>query len=235
MAPASASISPRAVAGPSGARRREIIWAYLLMMPTLLLVAGVLAYPVAWEIWVSLTNLSSRLEGPPRLIGLANYRVMLNDPFFWRGLGTTVLYFGITTIAKLALGIGMALLLARPFRGRALVFLAVFLPWAYPGGVSVIAWYWMMNPPITTSYAAVAGGMKGLGGGALGGGAYSFMSVALFNIWRGASFTAVFLLAGLNAIPTELFEYASLETRSVWRRFASVTLPLMRPYLALAV
>jgi multiple sugar transport system permease protein len=235
MAVVSPSSLHRAVAGPGDARRREIVWAYLLMMPALLLVVGVLAYPVAWEVWVSLTNLSSRLEGPPRLVGLANYRAMLNDPFFWQGLGTTVLYFGVTTIAKLALGIAMALLLARPFRGRALVFLAVFLPWAYPGGVSVIAWYWMMNPPITTSYAAVAGGMKWLVDGAFGGGTYTFMSVALFNIWRGASFTAVFLLAGLNAIPTELFEYASLETRSVWQRFVSVTLPLMRPYLALAV
>jgi multiple sugar transport system permease protein len=209
--------------------------AYLLMTPALLLVVGVLAYPVAWELWVSLTDLSSRLEGPPRLVGLANYRAMLNDPFFWQGLGTTVLYFAMTTIAKLVLGVGMALLLARPFRGRALVFLAVFLPWAYPGGVAVIAWYWMLNPPITTSYAAVAGTLKWLVDGALGGGAYAFMSVGLFNVWRGASFTAVFLLAGLNAIPTELFEYASLETRSVWQRFAAVTLPLLRPYLALAV
>jgi multiple sugar transport system permease protein len=216
-------------------RRREIACAYLLMSPALLLVAGVLAYPVAWEIWVSFSNLSSRLEGPPRLIGPANYWVMLSDPFFWRGLATTVLYFGLTTVAKLVLGIGMALLLTRPFRGRALVFLAVFLPWAYPGGVTVIAWYWMLNPPITTSYAAVAGTMKWLVDGTFGGGAYTFASVALFNVWRGASFTAVFLLAGLNAIPTELFEYASLETRSAWQRFFSVTLPLLRPYLALAV
>lgn len=205
------------------------------MTPAGLLVAGVLAYPVAWEVWASLSNLSSRLDGPPRIIGLANYQVMLNDPFFWRGLATTVVYFGVTTLAKLALGVGMALLLVRPFRGRWLVFLAVFLPWAYPGGVTVMAWYWMMNPPITTSYAAVAGAMKGAVDGIFGGGAYAFLSVALFNVWRGASFTAVFLLAGLNAIPTELFEYASLETRSAWRRFTAVTLPLLRPYLALAV
>src|SRR5262245_52633341 len=221
MPPASDSMSFRTLAGPAGARRREIMWAYLLMTPALLLVVGVLAYPVAWEVWVSLTNLSSRLEGPPRLVGLVNYRAMLNDPFFWRGLAITVLYFGVTTFAKLVLGIGMALLLARPFRGRALVFLAVFLPWAYPGGVSVIAWYWMMNPPITTSYAAVAGSMKWLVDGAFGGGTYTFMSVALFNVWRGASFTAVFLLAGLNALTTSLFDNAYLETRSTWQRIIS--------------
>ena len=57
----------------------------------------------------------------------------------------------------------------------------------------------------------------------------------LFNIWRGGSFTAVFLLAAINAIPTELFEYAALETRNAWQRFRHVTLPLLRPFMALAV
>src|SRR3989440_5164883 len=69
----------------------------------------------------------------------------------------------------------------------------------------------------------------------LGGGAWAFLSVALFNVWRGGSFTAVFLLAGLNAIPRELFDYARLETRSAAQRFRHVTLPLLRPFLALAV
>ena len=104
-----------------------------------------------------------------------------------------------------------------------------------PGGVSVIGWYWLLNPPITTSYSTFMGGIKYAVDGALGTGAWAFTSVALFNIWRGSSFTAIFLLAGLNAIPTELFEYAQLETRSAWQRLHAVTLPLLRPYMALAV
>ena len=104
-----------------------------------------------------------------------------------------------------------------------------------PGGVSVIGWYWMLNPPITTSYSTFMGGIKYAVDGVLGTGAWAFTSVALFNIWRGSSFTAIFLLAGLNAIPTELFEYAQLETRSAWQRLHAVTLPLLRPYMALAV
>ncbi len=216
-------------------RRREVAVAYLLMAPALVLVLGVLAYPVAWETWVSLTNFSSRAAGGPVFVGLANYRKMVGEPEFWRGMATTVVYFATTTLAKLALGVLMALLLAKPSRGRALAFLAVFLPWAYPGGVTVIAWYWMLNPPLTTSYAVVAGQLKHAVDGVFGGGAYAFASVALFNIWRGASFTAVFLLAGLNAIPRELFEYAELEARSGWQRFWQVTVPLLRPYMALAV
>ncbi len=215
-------------------RRREVLVAHALLAPALLLVLGVLAYPVAWEAWISLTSFAARAERPA-FVGLANYRAMLADPFFWRALATTVVYFAATTAAKLALGLAMALLLARPARGRALVFLAVFLPWAYPGGVTVVAWYWMLNPPLITSYSVPVGNLKHAVDGLLGGGAYAFASVMLFNIWRGASFTAVFLLAGLNAIPTELFEYARLEERSAWRRFRHVTVPLLRPFLALAV
>jgi ABC-type sugar transport system permease subunit len=70
---------------------------------------------------------------------------------------------------------------------------------------------------------------------ALGGGAWAFLSVTLFNIWRGSSFIGVFLLAGINAVPPELFECALLESRSAWQRFWLVTVPLLRPFLALAV
>src|SRR5262249_58853823 len=141
-----------------------------------------------------------------RFVGLDNYRAMLAEPFFWRALATTLVYFVLTTAAKLVLGVAMALLLAQPSRLRALAFLAVFLPWAYPGGVSVVAWYWMLNPPLATSYSVLAGHLKHAVDAALGAGAYAFASVALFNVWRGASFTAVFLLARLDAIPTELLD-----------------------------
>jgi multiple sugar transport system permease protein len=220
---------------PGTRRRREIAAGYALMAPSLVLVLGVLVYPVAWEVWVSLTDLSSHSTGPAAFVGLANYARLATDVDFWSALLTTVLYFAVTTAAKLVLGVALALLLAWPGRGRALVFLAVFLPWAYPGGVSVIGWYWMLNPPITTSYSTFMGGIKYAVDGVLGTGAWAFTSVALFNIWRGSSFTAIFLLAGLNAIPTELFEYARLETRSAWQRLHAVTLPLLRPYMALAV
>jgi ABC-type sugar transport system permease subunit len=160
---------------------------------------------------------------------------MVAEPFFWQALATTIGYLLVTTVAKLGLGLAMALLLLRPSRWRGVVFLAVFLPWAYPGGVTVVAWYWMLNPPLITSYSLIVGNLKHTVDGVLGAGAYAFLSVILFNIWRGSSFTAVFLLAGLNAIPTELFEYASLETRNAWQRLRHVTIPLLRPFLALAV
>jgi ABC-type sugar transport system permease subunit len=221
--------------GPRARRRREVGLAYLLLAPTVLLLAGVLAYPLAWEIWTSFTSLSPLQDGSTAFVGLGNYRRHLEDPQFWLAATVTVGHAAVTTAAKLALGLGFALLLARPFRGRALVFLAVFLPWAYPASVSVIGWYWTLSPPITTAYSVFMGTLKYAVDNALGTGAWAFLSVTLFNVWRGSSFIGVLLLAGLNAVPPELFEYATLESKSAWQRFWVVTVPLLRPFLALGV
>jgi len=216
-------------------RQRELRTAYLLLSPTVLLLLTVLAYPLGWEVWTSFTSLSPLQEGATRYVGLENYRRQLGDPQFWWAATVTVAYAAITSVAKLALGLGFALLLARPFRGRVLVFLAIFLPWAYPAGVSVIGWYWTLNPPTHTAYAPFMGHVKSGVDSVFGGGAWALVSVILFNIWRGSSFIAVLLLAGINAIPPELFECALLESKSAWRRFRLVTVPLLKPFLALGV
>ena len=216
-------------------RRRDIRIAYLLLAPAVLLLLIVLAYPLCWEIWTSLTAFSPQQEGGTAFVGLENYRRHLGESGFWLAAAVTVAYTVMTSVAKLALGLGFALLLARPFRGRTLVFLAIFLPWAYPASVSVIGWFWTLNPPITTAYSNFMGTLKYSVDGVLGGGAWAFLSVTLFNIWRGSSFIGVLLLAGINSIPPELFEYALLESKSPWERFQAVTLPLLRPFLALGV
>jgi len=195
----------------------------------------VLVYPLAWEVWTSFTALSPLQEGGTSFVGLANYRQQLESAEFWQAATITVAFAVVTSMLKLGLGLGMALLLVRPFRGRALVFLAIFLPWAYPASVSVIGWFWMLNPPITTAYAPLMGQLKYSVDSVLGTGAWAFVSVTLFNVWRGSSFTGVLLLAGMNAIPPELFEYALLDSKSAWQRFCSVTVPLLKPFLALGV
>src|SRR5436309_16009994 len=111
-------------------RRRDIQLAYLLLAPTLLLLLTVLAYPVGWEVWTSLTDLSPLKDGPTAFVGLEHYRHFLADPEFWRAATVTVVYAAVTSVAKLSLGVGFAALLARPLRGRALVLLAILLPTA---------------------------------------------------------------------------------------------------------
>ena len=214
-------------------RHRDIRTAYLLLSPAVLLLVTVLAYPVGWEVWTSLTSLSPLQDGATAFVGAQNYRQHLEDAEFWRTAIVTAVYAVVTIAAQLALGLSFALLLSRPFRGRAIVFLAIFLPWAYPASVSIMGWYWTLNPPIATSYAAFLGQVKYVVDSALGGGAWVFITATLFIIWRGSSFIGVLLLAGINGIPPELFEYALLETKSPWQRFRSVTMPLLKPFLAL--
>jgi multiple sugar transport system permease protein len=223
----------RARARPSNRRRREIAAAYLLLAPAAALTLGLLAYPVAWEVWLSLTNFSVT-HPRPVYIGGHNYATLAGDPTFWRAALNTAAYIVLTGTFKLALGIGMALALARPFPGRPLAFLAVFLPSAYPASVALIAWYWFLIPPVHAAYSPVLAAARFAVDRLLGDGAWGFLSVVALNVWRGGSFTGIFLLAALNSLPQDLFDYAALEVRQGWRRFWLVVVPLLRPFLALA-
>ena len=214
-------------------RRRDIRLAYLLLAPAALLVFGVMAYPLAWQIWSSLTD--APVGGaPPHFVGLANYGALVGAPEFWRAVAITLAYVGITTVLKLVVGVAMGMGLARPFPGRALAFVAAFLPWAYPAGPAEIGWFWFLLPPIPASYANFMAHWRVLADNALGFGTWGFVGVILLNVWRGGSFVGIFLLAARNGIPDQLFEYASLEARSAWQMFWAVTVPLLRPFLALA-
>ena len=214
-------------------RRREVTIAYLLLVPAALLVFGVLAYPLAWLVGTSVTD-SFVLRSGVRFVGLANYAAFLRDAEFWRASANTIGYLVVTAVSKMALGVGIALLLARPFPGRPLAFIAAFLPWAYPGGLGAVGWYWFMIPPLHSTYSVAMGDLRLFFDTRLGTGAWGFMSLIVFNIWRGGSFVGIFLLAALNGIPQELFDYATLEVKNAWRRFWLVTVPLLRPFLALA-
>jgi ABC-type sugar transport system permease subunit len=220
------AVSPR--------RRREILTAYLLLAPALFLVLGILAYPLAWEVWTSFTNRSVETL-PAQYVGLHNYFGLLRNTEFWQAADRTAAYIILTGALKLAMGVVIALALARPFPGRPLVFLAAFLPWAYPAGVAVVGWYLFTTPPIHTVYSALMADLGLFFDNWLGVGTWGFLSLIVFNVWRGGSFTGIFLLAALNGIPQELFDYAALEIRNGWQRFTMVTVPLLRPFLALAV
>lgn len=213
-------------------RRREIRLAYLLLAPAALLVFGVMAYPLAWQVWSSLTDAS--VGGSPHFVGLANYGTLLGDPEFWHAVVITFIYVGVTTVMKLVVGVAMGMGLARPFPGRALAFIAAFLPWAYPAGPAEVGWFWLLLPPIPASYANFMAHWRIIFDNALGFGTWGFISVILLNIWRGGSFVGIFLLAARNGIPDQLFEYAAIEARSAWQMFWAVTVPVLRPFLALA-
>lgn len=214
-------------------RKREILLAYLLLIPATLLVFGVLAYPLGWEVWLSMTDMVTQ-RTTVTFVGLANYLSLLHDPHFWRATADTLGYLVLTTAFKLAVGMAMALVLARPIPGRAVAFIAAFLPWAYPAGLGAVGWYWFVVPPLHTSYSAFFANLQYYMDAHLGPGTWGFIALVAFNIWRGGSFVGIFLLAAINGIPQDLFDYAATEVGDGWRKFWMVTVPLLRPFLALA-
>ncbi len=233
MAAANATIEHPSGRRGLARRRREVRTAYLLLAPAALLVFGVLAYPVGWEVWTSLT--SSFVGGSAAaFVGLRNYAEFVRDAEFWRAAANTLGYLVLTTVLKLALGIAVALLLSRPFPGRPVAFIAAFLPWAYPGGLGLVGWYWFMIPPLHNAYSEFMSDLRYATDALLGQETWRFLTLVAFNVWRGGSFVGIFLLAALNGIPQDLFDYAALEVRSGWRKFWMVTVPLLRPFLALA-
>jgi len=232
-APRAGTVPAIGPSAPPLRRRREILTAYLLLAPALVLVLGFLAYPIGWEVWASLTDRSvERLS--TNYVGLYNYVLFLNDPDFWTAARNTLGYLVLTGTLKLAVGLVVALSLGRTRRGRSVALLAAFLPWTYPAGAAMIGWSRFLSPPVHTAYSIPMGNLAAAFDRSLGTGTWGFLTLVVFNIWRGGSFTGIFLLAALKGIPQELFDYAALEVRDAWSHFRQVTLPLLRPFLALA-
>jgi len=218
--------------GAGQAHRRRLLTGYLLCLPALAAVLVLLAWPVAFDLGISLTD-ASGFEATGRLIGLANYAAIFSDPDYWEAARNTVVLVGLTAAMQLVIGVLTALLLWWRFFGRRLVFLAVFIPWAFPSSFSAFAWYWLMTPPFVSFYTHQALQLRFLLEGLFGTGAWAVLSIALMSVWRGSSIIAIFTLAGFNAIPEDQLDYGRLEARSPWRFFWRVMVPLNRRFLML--
>ena len=169
-------------------------------------------------------------------VGLANFAQLLDDGRFWRALSNTAWWTFASVFLQFFLGLGLALLLNRPFAGKRVIQAVVFLPWAVPTFLSGLTWAWLFNPvvgPLPHWMAAL--GLMGEPVNIL-----SIPSVALWgpiiaNVWWGIPFFAITLLAALQSIPNELHEAAAIDGASAWQRFVKVTLPFLAPMIAITV
>lgn len=216
----------------AGSRDRRL--GFLLCAPAFLVVFGLLLYPVVFDVRLSLTD-ASQFSVDGRFVGLDNYVRIFRDPSYWEAARNTAALVLVVAAVELLVGLLTALLLWWRFWGRSIVFLAVFVPWAFPSSFSAYAWYWLLLPPFHSFYTAQAIEAKFWLDNLLGIGAWQVLSVAIMNVWRGSSIIAIFLLAGLNAIPEELLDYGRLETRSRLQYLLRVVLPLNRRITVLAV
>lgn len=206
----------------------ERIFAAALLTPTAVLLGLFIAYPFFEGIWLSLTN--TRVGVPGEFVGLRNFDKVWHDSIFLTTVWNTCWYTFATTVLKLILGLWLAMLLNRHFRGKALVRAFILLPFIIPTVLSTFAWKWMFDPTFSVlNWSLFHLGLIHVRINWLGEPNLAFASIIAVNVWRGIPFFAITLLAGLQTVSPELQEAAAIDGASAWQRFRHITWPLLLP------
>lgn len=213
--------------------RRNAIWGYLLVLPALILLIGLVAYPFFYAIFISFT---SRIVGNPgHWIGFDNFRYLSKTASFTKTIRNTITLVVVSDILKLIIGLGLALILNEQIRGRGLFRAFVLLPWAMPGFVAFLVWRLLFTP--------IGGGINlilsetGISSSYidwLGQKSTALPAVIIATVWRGFPFWCISFLAALQTVPQELYEAAKIDGATAFQRFRAVTLPHLR-YVILVV
>src|SRR3954464_3220812 len=208
--------------------------AMALLFPTALLLGLFIAYPFIEGVLLSLTN--SVVGVPGDFVGLKNFVKLWNDSIFRTAALNTFIYTGVTTVFKLALGLWLAVLLNRHFRGKAWVRAFILLPFIIPTVLSTLAWKWMFDPTFSVfnwlfwKLHIINSRINWLGDPDL-----AMTSIMIVNVWRGVPFYAISLLAGLQTINPDLHEAAAIDGANRFQRFWHVTWPLLLPVTMVVV
>src|SRR6267142_537734 len=219
----------------SEALDRERILGPLLITPALILIALLVAYPFCMALYFAMSN--AFIGRPSHFVGLRNFINLWDADIFRQTFQNAFVFTGISVAFKLVLGISLALLLNQTLWFTRMIRGAVLLPWVIPTALSTLGWWWMFN----SLYSVVnwtginIGILDPPGPNWLGQKYYAMAAVITVNIWRGLPFFAITILAGLVAIPKELYEAAESDGAGAWSRFWHITLPLLKPVLAVVV
>jgi multiple sugar transport system permease protein len=206
----------------------ERVLGWVLLLPTIVLLALFIAYPFVSGVWLSLT--SATVGVPGIFVGLKNFAKVWNDTIFQRAAYNTFVYTGIATVGKLGLGMWLALLLNRHFKGKRLVRASMLLPFIVPTVLSTFAWKWMFDPTFSVlNWSLYHLGVIQARIGWLTDPTMALGSIIIVNIWRGMPFYAISLLAGLQTVSPELHEAAAIDGARPFTRFRTITLPLLSP------
>jgi len=193
-----------------------------------------IAYPFVMGVWLSLSSTSVGNIG--EFVGARNFVKAWNDSIFQTAFKNTFIYTFWATIFKLSLGMWLALLLNRSFRGKRIVRASMLLPFIVPTVLSTFAWRWMFDPTFSVlNWLLYQSGFIVTKLPFLSDGTYGMWCAITVNTWRGMPFFAITLLAGLQTINPDLHEAASLDGANGWRRFWNVTWPLLKPVTLVVV
>ena len=207
---------------------RDRTLGYLFLAPALLVVIGVVAYPFVNAVLLTFQTKTAGAVG--RYIGLDNYRELLNMDVFWRTVYNTVFYTGMSVGIKFIFGLGMALVLNQERLFNNLFRSFLLIPWAVPTVISALNWRWIYDDAsglinnILVRLNLIEETISWLSDPHL-----AMFAVIAVVVWQGTPFFTMGFLAGLQAIPQELYEAAEIDGATVLQQFRHITLPCLRP------
>jgi trehalose/maltose transport system permease protein len=231
----------------SSARRAEnlwnfilysrVLWAWLFLVPTLITLLVVAGKPLFGTFYFSFTGAKLlSLDENTTWVGFQNYYRVLSDPDWWTAVKNTVGFTVISVSLETFFGLIVALILNQSFKGKGWLRAAVLVPWAIPTVISAKMWTWMLNDLYgVINQILIVTGIIHSPIAWLAGTHTSMISIVFVDVWKTTPFMALLLLAGLQLIPKEVEEAASLDSNSKVKTFFSITLPLLKPTLAIAV
>ncbi|WP_231619052.1 carbohydrate ABC transporter permease [Nonomuraea sp. SBT364] len=218
----------------TGRPRGQSWLAAAMLSPTMIVLALVVFYPLVAAMRESFYTSGQTLDADgfvvegERFAGLANYAGVAGERFLNAALNTT-LFTVVTVGVEVVLGVAMALVMQRAFRGRAILRAGILIPWAVPTAVSGLMWKWIFQAD------GVANALLGTEILWTADGPWAKLAVVVADVWKTAPFVGLLVLAGLQIIPSEVYEAAKVDGASARQRFRRITLPLVKPALLVAV
>jgi multiple sugar transport system permease protein len=214
----------------SRALENPTVLGLIFVAPAEILLLVFLAYPFLLGLWLGFTDTIVGREG--HFVGFQNYADLLHDPSFWLTVFNTFLYTIVAVILKALLGIGLAVILNRDFKGKGFMRAIILLPWIIPTALSAICFWWLYDSTFSgISWLLMKLGIIDHFIDFLGDPWNARWSLIAANVWRGIPFFTIGLLAGLQTISPDLYEAAEIDGAGAWKKFRRITLPLLTPLL----
>lgn len=229
--PAGIKAKQRSAAGLSD---RAVTW--LFVGPTIGLLLAINIFPLLWTIYLSLTDYrANQPTRPIRWVGIENYQKLLSSDDIWGYLQVTANFVCWSMLLQLILGFGLALLINRKFKGHSFWTTAILLPMMLSPAVVGTIWTYMFQPQAgifnyIINFFVDAGSFTMIGDGVL-----ARWAIILVDTWMWTPYVMLLCLAGLRSIPEYIYEAAEIDGSSAWRTFWSVTLPMVLPFILLAI
>jgi multiple sugar transport system permease protein len=211
---------------------RNLKWIYTL--PAVLFVLLMMLFPIIYTLRISFYEWSMSATTPPKWVGLSNYIQLLHDSRFWHAVSSTFYFTIAALVAETVLGVAIALLLYRDFRGKNIVKTLFLLPMVATPVAMGLVWMLIYEPSIGAANLILKSiGLEPLLW--LASTKQVIPSIVIIDVWEWTPMIALIVMAGLSTIPSEPYEAADVDGATTWQKFTNITLPLLRPTIIVAV